>query len=261
MSMTIGEIADIIEKLAPQEQAEAFDNVGLLAGRRDKRIDRVMTALDATEAAIAKAEELGAGLIATHHPLMIKPVAAVTDRTVTGKKLLRLIEQGIAVYAAHTNLDKAPGGLNRLFGETVGLKEIQDWDGVEASGFIKTGLLDAPMTLEAFASSVKEALGSSHALYAGEAAKPVRKVAFCSGSGMSLMQEAIASGADVYLTGDLKYHDALDAEEAGFAVVDATHFSSEKLAVRVLADWIRQHAGDRIEVIEYNGQRNPMRIV
>ena len=119
--MKCSEIMEILEELAPSGMACEWDNPGLLAGRSDKEVRTILVAVDATDAVLSQAEEAGADMLLTHHPLIFKPVRSINDRDFIGRRLLRLIQADRPYYAMHTNFDAAPGCMAALAGERLGL--------------------------------------------------------------------------------------------------------------------------------------------
>lgn len=239
---------DFIEKMeqwAPLSYAEEWDNCGLHVGRQDKMIGKVLVALTPGAGAIAAAEAMGADMLLTHHPLLFSPVAQINDSTDMGANLIRLIQKDMNVYCAHTNLDITDGGVNDVLAQALELEEtapladvVTDADG-NVRGIGRIGMLKEPVTFGEFLSRTGKAIGSSHLAYTGDVNRMVQKVALCGGSGVSYMKEAKKAGADVYVTGDLKYHNAQSAEEMDLCVVDGGHFGTEHLIVEKLAEFVR----------------------
>jgi dinuclear metal center YbgI/SA1388 family protein len=160
MSAKMSQIMEIIEKLAPTDIAEEWDNVGLLVGRGNADVSKVLIALDALDAVVDEAIALGADAIITHHPAIFRPINRITDESTSGRRLLRLIEGGICLYSAHTNLDAADGGVNDMLFDIFGLlnRELicETKPGVFAG---RAGILSEPMRLSDFALTVKHTLG------------------------------------------------------------------------------------------------------
>lgn len=367
----IQDLVGLIKTLYPPALAEEWDNVGLQVGDPAAELHRVLVCLDPGEAALEAAAEVEAEAVLAHHPLIFQPLKSIVPSDETGRLAYRAIREGIAVVAAHTNLDRAARGLNHwlaqklelqeskplqlgggdlvklivfvpcgyeaqvagaLFaagagqighydrcsfrsagtgtfrpgpgtdpflgrqGETESAREVRletvlprssvaraveklikahpyeevAYDLVslenrrEDVGLGRIGRLARETTLEAFAEGVKRALGTPHLRMVGEPDRPVAKVALCGGSGASVMGEALRQGADVLVTGDVKYHEARKAESRGLGVIDAGHFATEQLMVRGLAEAMRQEAQGRglaIEFIEMKGEKDPFQTV
>lgn len=246
------DVMQVMERIAPRRLAEDWDNPGLLVGSPGDEVKKILVALDVREETVERAIEDGCDLIVAHHPLIFRGLKAVRTDDVTGRKIARLIKADIAVFAAHTNLDSAAGGVNDVLAERLGLTALAPLaegaaDGEPGLGRI--GLLDAPISLDGFAALVKERLGLSalRVVCAGE--HPIRRVALCGGSGAEFIGRAAAKGADVYVTGDVKYHDGERALGLGVHVLDAGHFATEQPIIARLAERLSEELGTGVEII------------
>ena len=227
-----------LEAWAPLSWAEEWDNCGLQVGRRDKPLNKVMVALTPGEAAIQAAVDAGVDMLLTHHPMIFKPTKSVTTDTVLGQSIIKLIQHDINLYCAHTNLDMAVGGVNDVLAKTLNLQTVEILENVtEEYGIGRVGNLAEPMALQSFLAQVAGQLECGHLAYQGDLHRQVQRVALCGGSGISYLSAAKKAGADVYVTGDMKYHDAQLASELGICVVDAGHFGTEKQIVKALAEF------------------------
>ena len=233
-------VMDALERIAPKRLAEDWDNPGLLVGALNQDVQKILVCLDVSDSVVKRAIEEDADMIVAHHPLIFKGLKKIRTDLPLGARLQLLLKHDIAVAAAHTNLDIAVGGVNDVLAEAIGLGKLstfiitsQQEDGtVESLGRI--GSLPAPMTVEDFARQVRQALPTEHVRLVHAGPRPVRKVALCSGSGAEFIQKAAFMGADVYVTGDVKYHEAQSAVELGMHVIDAGHFATEFPVVEVL---------------------------
>ncbi|BCR06491.1 GTP cyclohydrolase 1 type 2 [Desulfuromonas versatilis] len=345
--------------------------MGLQVGEPGAEAGRVLVALDPSEAALEAARAAGAQALLTHHPLIFRPLKSLVPHDETGRILFRAVREGIAVLCAHTNLDRAVGGLNDWLAQRLGLEQAApllagDADllklvvfvpsGYEESvagamfkagagkigrydccafrtpgtgsfrpgpgtdpfigrqgefekvrevrletvvprelvgkvvermlkahpyeevahdliplanrrpqvGLGRIGRLPEALPLGRFTEQVKQALDTPAVRLVGESAALVRKVALCGGSGASLLAEAARQGADVLVTGDVKYHEAKNAQSQGIALIDAGHFPTERIMVRELAATLRTEAGARginMEFIEMAGEEDPFKVV
>lgn len=239
-------IMDALERLAPQHLAEDWDNPGLLVGSPEQEVHRLLICLDVSEAVIDHAIAAGADMIIAHHPLIFRGIKKVRTDLPLGRKLQKLLQHNIAVAAAHTNLDIAVGGVNDVLAQAIGLEKLsnfvitsQDADGnIESLGRI--GTLPQPMHIHDFAEQVRNALPTKFVRLVDAGERPVRKVALCSGSGAEFIDKAAQMGADAYVTGDVKYHEAQHAVDLGIHVIDAGHFGTEFPVVEVLAERLRE---------------------
>ena len=232
---TVADILQFIEGIAPPYMKMDWDNCGLLCGRREKEVRKILVALDPFRNVIREAIDLGADLIVTHHPLIFRsPLTAVNEDTETGRCVLELVEHGIAAINAHTNLDLAPGGVNDVLARTLGLQDIEIINPIENYGLLRRGTV-AEQPLSAFLGTVKENLHCGGLRYV-DAGKPVRKVAVGGGSCADEMEEALASGCDTFVTADVKYNQFRTAFELGLNLIDAGHFHTENPVMPVLAE-------------------------
>ncbi|MDY0267880.1 Nif3-like dinuclear metal center hexameric protein [Trichloromonas sp.] len=352
------DLTGLLHKLYPPFLAEEWDNVGLQVGDPGMPVERILVALDPTEATLAEALRRGAQALVCHHPLIFRPLKRLTPQDETGRILFRAVREGIAVLAAHTNLDRARDGLNDWLATRLGILDPQPLEagapgdllklvvfipagyedriaealhragaghigsydlcafrvagtgtfrpGAGSTPFIgrageteevreirletilpreltakvlekmrkshpyeevafdliplansrpgiglgRIGRLATPLPLAQFADRVKEKLNAQSPRVVGDLATSIAKVAVCGGSGASLLHEAAHQGADVLVTGDVKYHEARNAESLGLALVDAGHFATEHLMVDALAERLKQAAREqRLELI------------
>ena len=262
-------IMNALERIAPCRLAENWDNPGLLVGSYAQRVERVLVALDVDDCVVEEAVARRADMIVAHHPVIFRGMKQLRTDLPLGKRLAALLVHGIAVAAAHTNLDVARGGVNDVLAARLGLEKLSSFvitsqeDGVTES-LGRVGTLPAPMRIEDFARAVKERLGVSHVLLAAAAARPVRRIAVCGGAGAEFIDNAVRLGADVYVTGDVKYHDAQRAVEQGMHIIDAGHYGTESPVLVVLADLLRTElaaAHGEIEIFVTNTQRDVFDVI
>lgn len=253
---SVHDIEQALYELAPRELAAEWDNVGLLAGRRDRAVHKVLVSLDVTAAVVEEARQWGAELIAAHHPVIFHPVKRVTDQDPAGEILLRLAEHGIAAVCMHTNLDAARGGVNDALAAALQLEEVAPLEG--GGGIVRTGRLPRPVSVPDFLFAVQEALGAG-GLRCTDGAKPISRVAVGGGACGEFLWAAAAAGCDAFVTADVKYNQFLDAAALGLTLVDAGHFPTEDVVCPVLARHlserfpelaVRKSASHR-EVIQY----------
>lgn len=348
MSVKCQVIIDAIEKMAPRYLAEEWDNVGLLVGTPSANVNKVLVCLDVTAEVVEQAIAEQVELIVAHHPLIFKPLKNLRTDSYQGKVLTALLKHDIAVYAAHTNLDSADGGVNDVLAAQLGLVDVTGFvsgykeklvklavyvpveyaDAVRQAigkagaghignysncsfssagqgrftpqegadpfigcvgqaecvaevkietilpekssarvvramlkahpyeeaafeilplkntgrefGLGRIGRFKAPLTLAQASDFVKNALGLSYVRVVGSLDKEISKVALCGGAGAEFISKAAFGGADLYITGDLKYHEAQKAVELGMSVIDAGHFGTEIPAVKALAAYLVQ---------------------
>lgn len=248
----VKDVFDFLQTKAPFELQMGFDNAGFLVGHRDGEVNRIMVALDITEAVVEEAKEKGCQLIVAHHPVIWGGAKSVTDETPTGRKLLAMIEHGIAGICAHTNLDAVAEGVNDALAEKLGLEDIQQLkqDGVDGQGrpygIGRVGTVKEQNFTD-FACFVKESLGSNGIRYV-DCGKSVRKVAVGGGSCSDMMGIALALGCDTFVTSDVKYDGFLEARANGLNLIDAGHYPTENVVCPVLKEWLEE-AFSEIEVV------------
>lgn len=237
---TVADILEFIESIAPTYMAESWDNVGLLCGRKDREVRKILVALDPFRNVIGEAIEEKADLIVTHHPVIfMDKIMALNEDTETTRCLLTLAEHGIAAINAHTNLDLAPGGVNDALAAALGLGDVEILNplGTDAQGrpygLLRSGTV-APQPLADFLSHVKTALCCDGLRFV-DGGKPVHKVAVGGGSCGDCLEEALAAGCDTFLTSDVKYNRFRTAYELGLNLIDAGHFHTENPTMPILA--------------------------
>lgn len=361
MKPEVKHIIRIIEHLFPLELAEDWDNSGLQLGSLQSEASRIMVCLDITESILNQAEENGANLIITHHPLFFKGIKCLNLDSPTGNIIGRLIKKDITVYSAHTNLDAGEKGLNQLLAETLGLQDIQLLDRSKKERYFKLvvfvpaaqagsvrqaindagagyignysdcsfrtsgigtfrphpgtnpfigrsgqleeveeyrletivpekmvngiiaamkkahpyeevaydlyplanqvrafslgrkGRLETPLSLDQFAQQVKERLELDSVRVVGQLGHIINQVAVVSGAGAGYINKARAQGADVLVTGDLKYHEAREAESLGLAVIDAGHQGTEQIMVPYIKNLLEYECRQRNYQVRIDG--------
>lgn len=225
----IDDIAKKIESFCPTSYACSWDNVGLIVGNRQKQVKKVLVSLDFDIGVAKEAKEAGAELIVTHHPVMFDPINKITADTPLGCALLYMIENGIALYSAHTNLDCAPGGINDYLVNLYGFTNSRHHSIEEGKefGLARISEPHSPCTLKELAAHIAKKLGLSSISYVGNDDAIIKTALTCSGSGGSLITAANAELVDVFITGDVKYSSARDAAELGTNVICAGHYDTE----------------------------------
>ena len=254
--MLVKDVVNIIEQLAPPSLAEGWDNVGLLVGDGDAVCKKILFALDATDEVIAEAAAAGADMIVTHHPIIFKGVNALNTSTALGRRLLKLVKNDIAVYCAHTSLDIAQGGTNDILAQLIGLKDVQGLMQTENGMLGRVGDLEEKTTLKALTNKLIKALGMPAANVTGSPETEVIRVGLCTGSGADrdFMLAAKNALCDVYITGDVKYHEAQFAQDIGLCLIDATHYYTESIAMPRVCAYVREHSGLECVVTDTNGE-------
>ena len=239
MSATVAQILALVDRIAPFELAEEWDNVGLLAGRPDAGVDTVLCALDLSMDVLEEAMRRGAQLIVTHHPILFRGRKNLAETDAEGRLLCALVRSGIAMIAAHTNYDNAAPGVNDALAAALGLKDVAALEGGMRVGTPRED------TFAAFADRAEATLGGPVRRY-GDPKKPIHRVAVLGGAGEDYAHLARSGGADVYLTGEMAYHKALDAADNGLMILEAGHAATENPAISALRRGL-QIAADAVQ--------------
>ena len=215
----------------------------------DKKVSRVLVALDVHEGVIEKAASEGFDVIACHHPVFFGSLDGVSTTTVSGGRAVKLVRNGISVMSFHTRLDALDGGVNDTLAALVGLKNVTRVE-ADKDGIMRIGDVDGELTAKEFAVSVKDKLSCGESgrerasVILADAGKRVKRVALIGGSGGDYIYLAKEAGADTYITGDIKHHQSFDSGCYGVNVLAAGHFFTEYPVCRVLADKIREICPD-----------------
>ncbi len=245
------EIIAALERLYPPHTAQSWDQVGLVTGDLEQRIHRVLVAVDPTVEVIAQAQEQGCDVIITHHPLLLRGVHSVAADTAKGRALQRLILGDIALYCAHTNADVAVPGVGHALAAACGLSDSQALTIAEGQELGRVGDLSQPVSLYDFAIMVGRALPHTPAgmRISGPPGAMVQRVAVLGGAGDNAFDAVVDSGADVYVTADLRHHPASEAREQAALgdgtpyLIDAGHYASEAVWLPVLAEHLITELG------------------
>lgn len=264
--LTVRDIIEVLERLAPPEYAESWDNPGLLVGREDQKVDCIYVALDATDAAIDAAKKCGAQMIVTHHPMIFSPLKQVNDQNFISRRVLTLIENHISCYAMHTNFDVAK--MADLAADRLALKNRDVLDVTIAPGTFGNdmsmgigccGTLKRTMTLRQCGEYVKSVFEIETVKIFGELDTPVYRVAVCPGSGKHMTEYALKQQCDVLITGDIDHHEGIDAVARSISVIDAGHHGIEHIFVEFMAQYLKEHLNGVDVVQEPN--RSPFAVI
>ncbi len=233
--MKVKDVVHILEESVPLAWQESYDNAGLVVGDPEAEVSGIVVALDATEEVVEEAICKGASMVVTHHPIIFSPLKRLVYANRQQRAIAKAIASGVALYAAHTNLDSAPErGLSHHLAKLLGLEE----EGVLAPakemgvGIGVVARFKEPVEPAKALGLIAEKLGVSVLRHSPVRIDRVERVAICTGSGGSLIGEAEAAGADLYLSADFKYHDFVDADR--MILVDAGHFETEIFAIDIL---------------------------
>jgi len=244
---TVCDVYNFLKKIAPEEMAVETDNVGLLVGTSSADVENILIALDITDDVITEAIDNNSKLIVAHHPMFFS-LTNVNDNDLTGRKIIRLLKNGISAICMHTNLDAVPGGVNDALAVAVGitdnnriaepLSDSQRLSNGKIVSLGRLGYLEEPCPLPIYLEALKISLKTNGLRYY-DAGRDVHKVAIASGGGGSQWSNAIKSGCDTFISADLKYHVFLEAKELGINIIDGGHFPTENVVSGVLLDKLK----------------------
>lgn len=243
---TVGNIYNLIDKIAPFSSGLSFDNIGILVGDPDAAVNRVAVCLDITKDVVKRAVENDCSLIVSHHPVIFNKLSRVTSDSIP----YLLAKNGISAICAHTNLDIATGGVNDRLAITLGISSAEaicDESFDEAPKIARIGRIE-PKTPEEFARFVKLQLDSPDIRYI-EGSKIIKTVCVYSGAGSDFILQAKAAGADAFVTSEIKHHQWLEAKELDITVIDAGHFSTENVIVKPLALLLKDKLDCEVSII------------
>jgi dinuclear metal center YbgI/SA1388 family protein len=255
--MKVKDIINIIEDFAPLSIQEGWDNSGLCVGSPEDEVTSVLLALDCTPELVDEAVRCGADMIITHHPLIFSGLKKISPDDFIGAAVIKAIKAGISIYAAHTNADKVLEGVSGAMAARLGLIDVQVLsDEGEGTGLGAVGNLPQPVSAQQAIDIVKEKFG----LKCLKSSKPVEglisRVAVCGGSGGSLIGAARKSGAQLYISGDISYHNYFARE--GFMIMDIGHYESEIDIVDILFSLIKKNFPTFAVRITQNINSNPI---
>ena len=235
--MRVGDITAAIEEFAPLQIQEGWDNSGLCIGAPSDEVHGVLVGFDCTAELVDEAVARGCDMVVTHHPLIFKGLKRIQGGDPVSDAVIRAVKAGVAVYAAHTTADKVIAGVSGAMARRLGLKDISLMEDEGGYGLGAVGTLPHPMTGEEAIAYVKERFGLG-TVRASRPVARVEKVAMCGGAGSSEIDAARATGAQLYISGDISYHHFFTPE--GFMVMDIGHFESEVDIVDILCKVIRE---------------------
>lgn len=253
--MTVGEVYDVLDNIAPFELQQSYDNSGICAGSRELSVTRALTALDITNAVVDEAERLGCELVISHHPVIFRPIRSVS----LDHPAVRLAALGKAAICAHTNLDSAKGGMNDLLAERLGLRVIEPLAFEEGKPMGYVCESEREFSAEELAKHCKERLGCTVVSYTQSVGKN-SKIGICSGSGGSLLGAAVSKNCGALITGEVKHSDLVAASDSGFCLIAAGHFHTENIFHESLAKRLKERFPE-LEVIRSKAFEDPAKYV
>ena len=246
--MRINEITDAIEQYAPLRLQEEWDNAGIQVGDPEAEITGVLLCTDATEAVVAEAIDRGYNLVISHHPLIFRGLKKIMGRTPVERTVAMAIKHDITIYSAHTNMDSAWQGVSFRMADKIGMTDVTFLDdntvdpyGDGDSAHAGCGVIGdiEPMPAREVLKRVKAAFEVGAVRYSGDGDRLVSRVALCGGAGGFLLDKAVAMGAQLYVTADMRYHDFLD-NAPRIVVADIGHYESEHFTKEIFLEIIQK---------------------
>jgi dinuclear metal center YbgI/SA1388 family protein len=265
-AMRLADILVVLDSIAPLRLAEGWDNVGLLVGDPAANVERILLCIDYTPAVAAEARAKNVQLVVAYHPAIFEGM----KRIVAGSGIFEAARDGIAIFSHHTALDVAEGGTNDFLADVLGLSARKPMRAPgakfgpapegESLGLGRIGTLDEPTPRAELFARIKRGLGISSLIVAGPHDGNAQKVAASAGAAGNMVDDALAQRADLYLTGEMRHHDALRAAKAGMTVVCALHSNSERAALGRIRDRLAQ-ALPQVELTLSIEDRDPFVVV
>lgn len=284
-SMTAGQIAAKIQEIAPESLQETWDNSGFQAGSPQQPVTKVLTCLDLDFSVLKEAKKLGCEMIVTHHPLLFSGIKKITDEDMTGRLIRQLVKDDIAVYSCHTPFDKTKGGNNDVLAEVLGLSSVRNLAGekiespekmaaaMKEADIGRSGEFRQPVTIPQLVErlsmglcirpeSIRIAMAENSGGQPGEPeTRPeFHKAGLCTGAGADLLPMAKELGCDVFVTGDVKYHEAQEALSYGICLIDAGHYGTEKTFGKSMQALLAPKLTGRVEVLASGVDLDPFQL-
>ena len=222
--MTVKKLYDRLCEYIPEHLSCDWDNDGIMCSADySSEVNNVLIALDVTEEIVDYAISRNFDLIISHHPLIFKPISRMTEENHVSRKVIKLVSNNVSVFSFHTRADKVEGGVNDLLAKKIGLLDVEPFG---EDGLGRVGNLPAELELDEFADNIKAQLGADGVRIA-DAYNAVKRVALVGGDGKDYVKDAIAVGADTYLSGRLSYNVMEEAADMGINLVEAGHYFTE----------------------------------
>lgn len=239
--MVIKEIIDRLEALSPPMFAEKWDNSGLLCGHYDSEVNKILVCVDVTDSVVDQAIKQEVDLVISHHPLIFKGLKKLSDQDFIGRRVVRLVENRIGLYAMHTNFDvmgmaDEAADILDLTNPSVLMATFEDQ--ISKEGIGRIGMLPRRMTLKECAMHVKEVFHITEVKVYGPLNTKLDIAAICPGSGADSIEDALYKGAQVLITGDISHHQGIDSVARGLCIIDAGHYNLEKIFMDYMKDYL-----------------------
>ena len=271
----INDVYSYLCELAPLENQMSFDNAGFQLGHGSNEVHRALLALDVTDAVVREAGELGAELIISHHPLIFSGIRKLSYDSSEDRAVMKLVSNGISVYSCHTPFDKVRGGNNDIIAERLGLSSVKNLRGDDVvspskmaenrdeADIGRTGRFRKPLTyMQAIELAANQLNMSIRQLRAcGDLNTEITSVGICTGAGADMAEMAVDAGCQLFITGDVKYHEAQAAAARGICLLDAGHYGTEKFFAQAMRELLEKKLAGKAEVVESAVNIDPFNIL
>ncbi len=241
--MKIQDICTLIENFAPLKLQEEYDNAGLILGDPAAEVKAVLVCLDVSEVVLDEALEKGCTMVVSHHPLIFKGIKSITGKNSLERSLIKAIQNKIAIYAGHTNVDAVMEGVNGKICEKLNLSStsiLVPRENISNAGAGMTGFLAQALDEKDFLNRIKQIFGCKMLRHSALTGLKVKKVAVCGGSGSEFIPAAIAAGADAFITADIKYHQFAEVDDK-LLLIDAGHYETEQFTKDIFVELISKN--------------------
>lgn len=265
--MKYGKLIKTIEEIAPTDLAPLWDNSGVQIYTGEKEIEKVLICLEITEEVIKEAESKKTGMIITHHPLIFESIKKIDTNEIPGRYACRLIKSNICVYSAHLSFDNAGQGNNFYMAKLLGMKNLKTpkKEGLregakdpEELPCVITGELIRQMSPREAVKHVTKALGlNEDVIRMVKGNRMIKKIGLCTGAGGGFLDYAIGERCDLFITGDVKLHEAQKAKAEGISLMDAGHYGTEHIFAENFAKQLKEKTGKGLEIIESTVDTDP----
>lgn len=257
--MRLKELKNRLDELLLPSLAYDWDNVGLTIGRQEQEIAKVLLTLEVTMPVIEEAKEKGAELIISHHPFLFRGIKSVVDTEEKGRQIYELIKNDIAIYSCHTNYDIIEGGLNDYAARLLQLRNVQSLTVKESEdrGIGRCGDLPEELSVEDFLKYVMQRFSLSGLRVISGHRRRIRRVGIVTGAGMDFLPASLSKNCDAFLTGDIKYHEAQDALQAGCLVLDVGHYGSEIIFNQSMKELLEKEFASSLRYAESETLQDP----
>lgn len=255
--MKIREVVDALERFAPLPLQDDYDNSGLQVGTTQAEASGALLCLDVTLDVIHEAAKNGCNLIVSHHPILFNPLRQVNDTDFNGRIVIEAIRNGITLYASHTNLDNAAGGVSMRMAQVLGLNDcrpLEDHGNGNGAGLV--GEFSRDVSEQELLEMVRDRFHTDCLRHNGTLARPIRRVALCGGAGAFLIDRAVSAGADAFLTGEISYH-RFFGHDGQIKLIEAGHFETEQYTVGLVHDILSNSFPD-LKIVETACKTNPV---